>query len=161
MERQYTFKPRPKNTKKKSALSNAISEMWDELNRTKCTSGGMVWSDCCQTLKADPTGSRVDPQAQNRTYTTWQMFLITFFKQTKSYSRLYLSYSLYSHEIPLKDPPWIPNPSSKQLALDNLSNSWTWLTTIYLSPSPSPGVSTAPDSLLCPPSHWLIQGNGR
>lgn len=64
--------------KKKSALSNAISEMWDELNRTKCTSGGTVWSYCCQTLKADPTGSRVDPQAQNRTYTTWQMFLITF-----------------------------------------------------------------------------------
>lgn len=104
-------------TQKKSALSNAISEMWDELNRTKCTSGGMVWSYCCQTVKADPTGSRVDPQAQNRTYTTWQMFLITFFKQIKSYSM----YSCTSHvaytptKFPLKTLP-----EFRTLALNSL-----------------------------------------
>lgn len=37
---------------KKSTLSNTISETWDELNLTKCTSGGMVRWYCSNELQS-------------------------------------------------------------------------------------------------------------
>lgn len=43
MERKHGLKPRPENFLFfKSALSNIISETWDELDPTKCTGGGIM-----------------------------------------------------------------------------------------------------------------------
>lgn len=43
MERKHALKPRPENFLFfKSALSNIISETWDELDPTKCTGGGIM-----------------------------------------------------------------------------------------------------------------------